>query len=90
MAMAPGTTLGVEEEFLLLDRRTAQPAPRVSQLQTAADHEPGLQREEVDSELLQAQHRVRRVGHRRPGPTSPGNPSTTSWTTTWPPMSAVT
>jgi hypothetical protein len=30
------------------------------------------------------------VGHRRPGPTSPGNPSTTSWTTTWPPMSAVT
>jgi carboxylate-amine ligase len=54
VATVPGTTLGVEEEFLLLDRQTALPAPRVGRLQMAADHEPRLKREEVDSELLQA------------------------------------
>ena len=52
--MATSVTLGVEEEFLLLDRQTALPAPRVSQLRTAAEHEPGLEREDVDSELLQS------------------------------------
>lgn len=52
--MTTGVTLGVEEEFLLLDRRTALPAPRVGRLQTAAEHEPGLKREDVDTELLQA------------------------------------
>ncbi|MFI1087046.1 glutamate--cysteine ligase [Streptomyces sp. NPDC020939] len=50
----PAATLGVEEEFLLLDRRTALPAPRAGQLQMAADHEPRLKCEAVDSELLQA------------------------------------
>lgn len=52
--MEAGLTLGVEEEFLLLDCRTALPAPRVGRLQAAAEHEPGLKRGEVDTELLQA------------------------------------
>ncbi|WP_329372773.1 glutamate--cysteine ligase [Streptomyces sp. NBC_00669] len=53
--MTTGPTLGVEEEFLLLDRETGLPAPRVGEVQAAAEREPGLRREEVDSELLQAQ-----------------------------------
>ncbi|WP_327292904.1 carboxylate-amine ligase [Streptomyces sp. NBC_01198] len=52
--MTTGVTLGVEEEFLLLDRRTGLPVPRVRQVQEAAEHERGVRREEVDSELLQA------------------------------------
>ncbi|SFF90250.1 carboxylate-amine ligase [Actinacidiphila alni] len=52
--MTTGVTLGVEEEFLLLDRRTALPVPRVGRLQAAADKEPRLEHGDVDSELLQA------------------------------------
>ncbi|MFJ4408559.1 glutamate--cysteine ligase [Streptomyces sp. NPDC088910] len=51
-------TIGVEEEFLLLDRRTALPAPRVGQLRIAAEREPDLGIEEVDTELLQSQVEV--------------------------------
>ncbi|WP_103891053.1 carboxylate-amine ligase [Actinacidiphila yanglinensis] len=53
--MTADVTLGVEEEFLLLDRQTGIPVPRVGQVREAADQQPGLEREEVDSELLQAQ-----------------------------------
>ncbi|MFF7159716.1 glutamate--cysteine ligase [Streptomyces sp. NPDC008139] len=49
-----GVTLGVEEEFLLLDRRTALPVPRVGELQRAAERESELNGEEVDTELLQS------------------------------------
>ncbi|MGW3108811.1 carboxylate-amine ligase [Streptomyces sp. NPDC001100] len=52
--MTTRVTLGVEEEFLLLDSRTALPASRAGRLRTAARREPGLKREEVDTELLQA------------------------------------
>lgn len=52
--MVTCVTLGVEEEYLLLDRRTALPAARVGRLRAAARQEPGLAREDVDSELLQA------------------------------------
>ncbi|SHM80884.1 carboxylate-amine ligase [Actinacidiphila paucisporea] len=52
--MTTGVTLGVEEEYLLLDRRTGLPAPRVGELQKAAEREPGLERDEIDTELLQA------------------------------------
>lgn len=47
-------TLGVEEEFLLLDARTGLPAPRAARVRAAADRESTLERDEVDSELLQA------------------------------------
>lgn len=56
--MTTAVTLGVEEEFLLLDLRTALPAPRVDRLQAAAESEPGLRRGEVDTELLQAMAEV--------------------------------
>jgi carboxylate-amine ligase len=56
--MTTGATLGVEEEYLLLDERTGLPAPRVAQVRAAADQEPVLGRGEVDSELLQAQVEV--------------------------------
>lgn len=52
--MTTGVTLGVEEEFLLLDRESGLPVPRVGLVQAAADREPGLRREDVDTELLQA------------------------------------
>ncbi|MFG2371796.1 glutamate--cysteine ligase [Streptomyces sp. NPDC048504] len=52
--MTTGVTLGVEEEFLLLDSRTALPASRVGRLRRAARREPGLKQEEVETELLQA------------------------------------
>ncbi|MBM9508144.1 glutamate--cysteine ligase [Streptomyces sp. KK5PA1] len=48
-------TLGVEEEYLLLDRGTALPSPSAGLVQSAADLEPVLTRGEVTSELLQAQ-----------------------------------
>ncbi|WP_329129932.1 glutamate--cysteine ligase [Streptomyces sp. NBC_01476] len=54
----PTATLGVEEEYLLLDRDTGLPAPRAGQVQEAADLEPVLGRDEVDNELLQAQVEV--------------------------------
>jgi carboxylate-amine ligase len=52
---AHGVTLGVEEEYLLLDDATALPSPRAAMVKAAADLEPVLRRGEVDSELLQAQ-----------------------------------
>lgn len=53
-----GTTLGVEEEYLLLDREHGLPAPRAGLVQAAADLEPVLGRDEVDDELLQSQVEV--------------------------------
>jgi carboxylate-amine ligase len=53
-----GATLGVEEEYLLLDRDTGLPSPSAGLVQAAADLEPVLGRGEVDSELLQAQIEV--------------------------------
>ncbi|MFG1811328.1 glutamate--cysteine ligase [Streptomyces sp. NPDC049040] len=55
---ASTVTLGVEEEFLLLDARTGLPSPRASQVRAAADLEPVLGAGEVDNELLQAQVEV--------------------------------
>ncbi|WP_327287146.1 carboxylate-amine ligase [Streptomyces sp. NBC_01198] len=55
---AGGITLGVEEEFLLLDARTGLPAARAAEVQAAADLEPVLGAGEVDNELLQAQVEV--------------------------------
>src|SRR5882757_7924839 len=53
-----GTTLGVEEEYLLLDRENGRPAPRAGLVQAAAHMEPVLGRDEVDNELLQSQVEV--------------------------------
>ncbi|MDX6356888.1 MAG: glutamate---cysteine ligase / carboxylate-amine ligase [Streptomyces sp.] len=53
-----GTTLGVEEEYLLLDRENGLPAPRAGLVQAAAHLEPVLGRDEVDNELLQSQVEV--------------------------------
>ncbi|HEY3477302.1 MAG TPA: YbdK family carboxylate-amine ligase, partial [Streptomyces sp.] len=54
----PGITLGVEEEYLLLDGPTGLPSPRVAQVRAAALLEPLLDSGEVDVELLQAQVEV--------------------------------
>ncbi|MEW2516764.1 carboxylate-amine ligase [Actinacidiphila alni] len=51
-------TLGVEEEYLLLDDGTGLPAARASRVRAAADREAGLAEGEVDNELLQAQVEV--------------------------------
>ncbi|WP_333771170.1 carboxylate-amine ligase [Streptomyces sp. IBSBF 2435] len=48
-------TLGVEEEYLLLDSETGAPCPRAGRVQALADHDPELAPHQVDSELLQAQ-----------------------------------
>ncbi|MER8187160.1 glutamate--cysteine ligase [Kitasatospora sp. NPDC094015] len=48
-------TLGVEEEYLLLDPDTGLPLPRVEQVRAAADLHPALDDAEVQHELLQAQ-----------------------------------
>jgi carboxylate-amine ligase len=50
-----GPTLGVEEEYLLLDRETGRPCPRVGEVRSAARDIPFLNRAEVGNELLQAQ-----------------------------------
>ncbi|HEY5835833.1 carboxylate-amine ligase [Streptomyces sp.] len=52
------TTLGVEEEYLLLDRETAMPSPSAGRVLAAADLEPVLGRGELARELLQAQIEV--------------------------------
>lgn len=52
--MRTPTTLGVEEEYLLLDQDTGLPVPRAAEVQAAARYEPVLYRGEVDNELLQA------------------------------------
>lgn len=51
-------TIGVEEEYLLLDGETWLPSPRASQVQASANLESGLGVDEVDKELLQAQVEV--------------------------------
>ncbi|MFG1809511.1 glutamate--cysteine ligase [Streptomyces sp. NPDC049040] len=51
-------TLGVEEEFLLLDEETGLPVPRAAQVRAAAERGTVLRRGEVDDELLQAQVEV--------------------------------
>ncbi|MEV6508386.1 glutamate--cysteine ligase [Streptomyces sp. NPDC051642] len=56
--MTTGVTLGVEEEFLLLDRATGLPTPRIGEVRAAAGHEPEVRREDIDTELLQAQVEV--------------------------------
>ncbi|MCX5275342.1 MULTISPECIES: carboxylate-amine ligase [Streptomyces] len=48
-------TLGVEEEFLLLDAATGLPAPLAAKVRTVAGLRPGVRQEEVQAELLQAQ-----------------------------------
>jgi carboxylate-amine ligase len=53
-----GITLGVEEEYLLLDERTGLPVPRAAEVKAAAELEPVLDEGEVDNELLQAQVEV--------------------------------
>lgn len=56
--MTTGVTLGVEEEYLLLDERTGLPIPRIAQVRAAAEREGALGGDEIDSELLQAQVEV--------------------------------
>lgn len=52
--MRTAATLGVEEEYVLLDQDTGLPVPRAARVQAAARYEPVLRRGEVDNELLQA------------------------------------
>ncbi|WP_031517826.1 carboxylate-amine ligase [Streptomyces sp. NRRL F-5123] len=54
MRSATPSTLGVEEEFVLLDADTGLPAPRIGAVRAAARHGPVLGGDEVDNELLQA------------------------------------
>ncbi|MFI0723664.1 glutamate-cysteine ligase family protein [Streptomyces sp. NPDC021224] len=56
MRPAVAATLGVEEEYVLLDADTGLPAPRVGAVRAAAPHEPVPGGDEVDvgNELLQA------------------------------------
>ncbi|MFE1319982.1 glutamate--cysteine ligase [Kitasatospora phosalacinea] len=51
-------TVGVEEEYLLLDAATGVPVARAEQIRKAADRQPGIDRDEVQRELLQAQLEV--------------------------------
>jgi carboxylate-amine ligase len=51
-------TLGVEEEYLLLDAETALPVPRAAQVLDTAGLNPLLSCDEVQNELLQAQVEV--------------------------------
>ncbi|WP_051732932.1 carboxylate-amine ligase [Kitasatospora phosalacinea] len=48
-------TVGVEEEYLLLDADTGVPVARAEQVRRAADLQPEIDRSEVQRELLQAQ-----------------------------------
>ncbi|MEK8169735.1 glutamate-cysteine ligase family protein [Streptomyces sp. M19] len=51
-------TVGVEEEYLLLDDESGYPVPRGEQVRTAAGMTPAVVAAEVESELLQAQVEV--------------------------------
>ncbi|MFJ8622972.1 glutamate--cysteine ligase [Kitasatospora sp. NPDC093550] len=51
-------TLGIEEEYLLLDPATGLPMARAAQVRRAARLQPALERGEVQHELLQAQLEV--------------------------------
>ena len=48
-------TVGVEEEYLLLDAATGVPVARAEQVRQAADLQPAVEKSEVQRELLQAQ-----------------------------------
>lgn len=52
------TTIGVEEEYLLLDPVTGLPVPRADKVRAAAGLAPFVADQEVQSELLQAQVEV--------------------------------
>ncbi|MFH8701417.1 glutamate-cysteine ligase family protein, partial [Streptomyces chartreusis] len=52
------TTIGVEEEYLLLDPATGLPVPRAGKVRAAAGLTPFATGQEVQSELLQAQVEV--------------------------------
>ncbi|MBT2386059.1 glutamate--cysteine ligase [Streptomyces sp. ISL-11] len=51
-------TLGIEEEYLLLDPATALPVPMAEQVCAAVDLEPVVSEREIQAELLQAQVEV--------------------------------
>ncbi|MFF4341307.1 glutamate--cysteine ligase [Kitasatospora sp. NPDC001540] len=51
-------TVGVEEEYLLLDAATGVPVARAEQVRKAAGQQPGIDGDEVQRELLQAQLEV--------------------------------
>lgn len=51
-------TFGIEEEYLLLDADTGVPVPAADAVAQAAQLRPGLARDEVQRELLQAQLEV--------------------------------
>ncbi|MET9419797.1 glutamate--cysteine ligase [Streptomyces sp. NPDC006540] len=51
-------TLGVEEEYLLLDAETGVPVPMAEQVRAAAGLEPLVDEKELQSELLQVQIEV--------------------------------
>ncbi|QMU77337.1 YbdK family carboxylate-amine ligase [Streptacidiphilus sp. PB12-B1b] len=51
-------TIGVEEEYLLLDRDRGLPVPRSAQVRAAADRLKSVAEDEVEPELLQAQVEV--------------------------------
>ncbi len=51
-------TIGVEEEYLLLDRDSCLPVPRSAQVRAVADRLRSVAEEEVEPELLQAQVEV--------------------------------
>ncbi|MCC3770332.1 glutamate--cysteine ligase [Streptomyces sp. UNOC14_S4] len=51
-------TLGIEEEYLLLDPATALPVPKAEQICAAVDLEPVDHEREIQAELLQAQVEV--------------------------------
>jgi carboxylate-amine ligase len=51
-------TVGVEEEYLLLDRSTGHPTPLAEAVRAAARLQPGLDPDDVQGELLQAQVEV--------------------------------
>ncbi|MET9544312.1 hypothetical protein ABZY36_03230 [Streptomyces sp. NPDC006627] len=48
-------TVGVEEEYLLLDRATGLPVPRAEEVRAAGELGPFAEQRELHSELLQAQ-----------------------------------
>ncbi|MFD9003321.1 glutamate--cysteine ligase [Streptomyces sp. NPDC059582] len=51
-------TVGVEEEYLLVDATTGLPAPKVAEVRRSAGLGPFAERDEVQDELLQAQVEV--------------------------------
>ncbi|MET9413674.1 glutamate--cysteine ligase [Streptomyces klenkii] len=51
-------TLGIEEEYLLLDPATALPVPLADEVRAAVDLDPVVHEREIQAELLQAQVEV--------------------------------